>query len=64
MKSVGICTFPAALLTRLPPIYVGPLPDQSQLLADLAEHLRGKLETLADEKKDKVFARTTALLAM
>jgi hypothetical protein len=51
-------------ITSLGALYVGPLPDQSQMLADLAEHLRGKIEALADEQKDKVFTRTIALLAM
>jgi hypothetical protein len=40
-------------ITSLGALYVGPLPEQSQMLADLAEHLRKKLENLAEKRRAK-----------
>ena len=44
-------------------IYIGPLPERSKLLGDLAEQLGATISTMAQVKQEEVRARASALLA-
>jgi hypothetical protein len=51
-------------ITSLGALYLGPLPDQALLLADIAVQLGANLQSLADAKRDEILARAGSLLAM